>query len=163
MQPTCSEDMRAGGSFRHAHGPHSGVTYERIGLSMESMQREVITPPATMKSKAYYFALLANDYYLLSVWEIDTNVTHISSSVNLVQMCPNASKNRHPWQDWTGATDSAYTRHRVSPAADISCLQHLASIEICKQAYRSQHSRITLSGKDVESRTLYVKVRRQCI
>jgi len=39
-----------------------------------------------MKSKAYYFALLANGYYLLSVWEIDTTLTHISGSVSVVQM-----------------------------------------------------------------------------
>lgn len=69
---------------------------------MESMQREVITPPATMKSKAYYFALLANGYYLLSVWEIDTTVTHISGSVNLVQMCPNVSNPAPKQAFWAG-------------------------------------------------------------
>lgn len=40
-----------------------------------------------MKTKAYYFALLANGYYLLSVWEIEINVTHIPNSVNRAEVC----------------------------------------------------------------------------
>lgn len=58
--------------------------------------RQSSTLARTRKTKAQYFALLANGNYLLSVWEIENNVTHILDSVNPISGCLNRP------QQWPG-------------------------------------------------------------